>query len=133
MRNRRKTIESLKRLAERPGTKHEGVVAHQMLKRMLGNIPDVIAFRADDFPAGTTVFYNYWAYPENDVCLVMSKSPKIIHRQTWLRLAFIHLRRTRWVPVTSAKGCHISKTPLSSEDAHYMYSPYEEAPDIRPD
>jgi hypothetical protein len=121
MRDRRKTVESLRRLAERPGTKAEGEVAKRMLKRMAGDVPTPKKFSAAEFSRGTAVFYNYWAYPQNDPCVIVGKEPKIIAGETWVRMRFTHLKQPRRVPVTSAKGCHISKTPLSTADAEYMY------------
>jgi hypothetical protein len=126
MRNRRKTIESLRRLAERPGTKHEGEVARQMLERMEGSNSSlkVFDFKLCEFPIGTDVFYNYWAYPKNSRAVVMKGKDghfKVIEGKTWMRLKFDNLKSPRWVPVTSVKGSHISKTPLSNEDAQYMH------------
>ncbi len=121
MRNRRQTIESLKRLAERPGTPHEGEVARKMLERMAGNVPQPKPFNASDFPRGTTVYYNYWAYLTNEKCVIVGREPKTIQGQIWLRMQFDRLKQPRRVPVTSSKGCHISKTPLSEADAEYLY------------
>lgn len=120
-RNIRKTIEALKRLAERPGTLHEGETARRMLEKMVGSVPTVKPFRIEDFPRGTSVFYNYWAYPQNAPCVVVGKFPRVIKGETWLRLRFEHLKQPRWVPVTSAKGSHISKVALSAEEAGYLY------------
>jgi hypothetical protein len=124
MRNRRQTIEALRRLAERPGTKHEGETARRMLAKMIGNAPQAKPFRIEDFPNRVTVYYNYWGYPENDPCVVCHGKRDIasqfIDGNTWMRLRFTHLKQPRWVPVTSAKGCHISKHPLSPKDSDYM-------------
>jgi hypothetical protein len=125
MRNRRKTIESLRRLAERPGTTHEGENEKRALARMLERNPKVRPFNACDFPKGTLVFYNYWAYTKNDPCVVVGKQPKTIQSQTWMRLKFQSLKQPRWVPVTSVKGSHISTKPLSAEEANYLHTPYE--------
>lgn len=121
MRNRRQTIESLRRLAERPGTKHEGETARKLLEKMVGSVPVPKPFRACDFPRDTKVFYNYWAYPQNDPCVIVGREPKIIEGRVWLRMRFNHLKRPRRVPVTSTKGLHISKEPLSQSDAEYLY------------
>jgi hypothetical protein len=118
-RNRRRTIESLKRLAERPGTPEEGKTARALLEKMLGNIPK--PFDPAEFPRGTAVFYNRWAYPQNDPCVIVGREPKIIQGETWLRMSFPHLKQPRRVPVTSRKGCHISKAPLAAADAEYLY------------
>jgi hypothetical protein len=123
MRNRRKTIESLKRLAERPGTPSEGRVARAMLERMTAKgAPIPKPFNLAEFSRGTSVFYNYWAYPENDPCVIVGRKPKIVDGETWLRMRFDRLKQPRYVPVTSAKGSHISKAPLSAADAEYLYN-----------
>ena len=121
MRNRRKTIESLQRLAERPGTKAEGETARKLLEKMTANSPSLKPFSIAEFPRGTAVFYNQWAYPQNDPCVIVGREPKIIKGQVWLRMKFNHLAQPRRVPVTSPKGCHISKYPLSDEDAFYFH------------
>lgn len=121
MRNRRKTIESLRRLAERPGTPSEGEVARKLLDKLMGGLPAPKPFNVADFPRGTLVYYNYWAYPINDPCVIVGKEPKTIQGQVWLRMKFNHLKQPRRVPVTSEIGCHISKTPLSREDSGYFY------------
>jgi hypothetical protein len=92
-----------------------------MLDRMAANVPTPKPFVQSDFPRGTAVFYNRWAYPQNDPCIVVGKQAKIIQGETWVRMRFTHLKQPRRVPVTSAKGCHISKTPLSPADAEYLY------------
>ena len=129
VRNRRRTIAALRRLAERPGTPHEGIVAKIMLERMAGNSPQPKPFRLADFPLGTAVFYNYWAYPQNDPCTIAAGRRGVLHQtcagQTWMRLRFNHLKQPRWVPVTSVKGSHISKEPLSEADAKYLHMPHE--------
>lgn len=130
MSDRRKTMAALKRLADRPGTPGEGAVARAMLERMEANTavrPAPKPFRFEDFPIGCQVYYNRWAYPENDPCIVfpMKTAPhfRTIEGQIWMRLSFTHLKRPRWVPVTSSKGCHISLTPLSPADAEYLRNP----------
>lgn len=62
MRDRRKTIESLRRLAERPGTQHEGETAQLVLDQMLGSTPKGTQFRAEDFPQMTEVWYAQFCY-----------------------------------------------------------------------
>ena len=124
MRNRRQTIESLRRLAQRPGTKHEGETARRLLERMLGHRAILFRpFSATEFPKGTTVYYNRWAYEKNDPCIIVGKQPKVIQGQTWMRVKFQRLKQPRWVPVTSEKGSHISKTPLPLREAEYLYNP----------
>jgi hypothetical protein len=120
-RDRRKTIASLRRLAERPGTPAEGELARRLLEKM-STAPKrtVKPFLAAEFPRGTAVFYNYWAYRENDPCQIVGKEPKVAEGQTWLRMKFDSLKQPRWVPVTSAMGCHISRTPLSTQESEFM-------------
>jgi hypothetical protein len=124
-RNRLQTIEALRRLAARPGTKHEGETASRMLDRMVKNNFAPKPFSLESFPLGSAVFYNYWAYPQNCPCIVCEgrghTRAKVIQSQTWMRLRFAHLKQPRWVPVTSERGCHISLVPLSEQDAHEMY------------
>ncbi len=122
MRNRRRTIESLRRLADRPGTPHEGATARMLLERMIASAPTSKPFDIAEFPRGTAVYYNYWAYPHNDPCVIVGKESKIIQGQTWIIMRFTHLKQPRRVPVTSRKGSHISKTPLSSQDVEYLYN-----------
>ena len=88
---------------------------------MLQSCPQPKPFNLAESPRGTEVFYNYWAYPTNDPCVIVGRKPKVIQGQTWLRMRFNHLKQPRYVPVTSAKGCHISKKPLSPNEADEMY------------
>ena len=120
MRNRRRTIESLQRLADRPGTPAEGRTARKLLDKMVGKFPSFRPFDALEFPRGTKVFYNYWAYPFNDRCVIVGREPKTIGGQIWISMRFEHLKQPRSVPITSSKGCHISKEPLSADDAEYL-------------
>ena len=92
-----------------------------MLERLAGKIQISKPFNAAEFPRGTAVFYNYWAYPQNDPCVIVGKEPKVIQGRTWLRMRFTHLKQPRRVLVESAKGCHISKTPLEPQDAEDLY------------
>lgn len=118
-RDRRKTIAALRRLAERPGTPAEGETARRLLEKM-APMRTVKPFLSAEFPRGVAVFYNYWAYRENEPCLIVGKEPKLIDGKTWLRMKFDKLKQPRWVPVTSVMGCHISRTPLPSEESDYM-------------
>ncbi|MGA9884443.1 MAG: hypothetical protein WBQ34_12055 [Candidatus Acidiferrales bacterium] len=121
MRNRRRTIESLRRLAERPGTKAEGETAQKLLDQMLGNGPRPKPFDASKFPPGTRIFYNRWAYEFNQPGTVRTRGPKIIQGETWLLIKFDRLKNATWVPVTSRKGCHISTHPLPDAECDYLY------------
>jgi hypothetical protein len=120
-RDRRKTIASLRRLAARPGTPEEGETARRLLEKMsAAPMWAVKPFLAGEFPRGTSVFYNYWAYRGNESCQIIGKEPKLIDGKTWIRMKFDRLKQPRWVPVTSAMGCHISRTPLSAQESEYM-------------
>lgn len=122
MRNRRRTIESLRRLAERPGTPHEGETAQRLLDEMLGRVRrKAIPFRAEEFPQMTEVWYAYWCYL-NVHGYVTSREPKTIRGKTWVWIKFDHLKQARWVPVTSDEcGCHLSRAPFSEDDALYLH------------
>lgn len=121
MRNRRKTIESLRRLAERPGTPHEGALAEKMLERMAGSGPVPRPFRIEDWPRFTEIFYSYWCY-KNARGVIAGKAFKMIQGQWWVRIKFDHLKTVRIVPVTSdACGCHLSKTRMTKEEAIWFY------------
>lgn len=120
MRNRRKTIESLRRLVDRPGTPHEGAVAAAMLERLVGDEPQPKPFRMEDWPRMTPIFYSYWCY-KNARGVIAGKAFKMIQGQWWIRIKFDHLKTVRIVPVTSSIGCHISKTRHSEEEATWLY------------
>lgn len=121
MRDRRKTIESLRRLAERPGTPEEGETAQKLLEKMLDNNPKGIRFEAQKFPIMTEVWYAYWCY-RNQHGWIASKETKTVEGQIWVRIKFDHLKQARWVPVMSDFGCHLSLTPFSEADAEYLYT-----------
>jgi hypothetical protein len=122
MRNRRQTIESLRRLAERPGTAHEGETAHRLLEKMLGNGPKLRSFRAEDFPLLAEVWYAYWCY-RNQHGYVASKTPKMIKGRIWVRIKFDHQKPPRWVPVTSNEGgCHLSRVRFSDQEAEFLHN-----------
>ena len=120
MRNRQKTIASLKRLAERPGTPAEGDTARRLLAEMVGNAPQSKPFVLSDWPRGTEVYYNYWSYG-NAHGVIVGKDPKIIEGQVWLRIKFDHYKQVRRVPITSRKGCHLSRTPLPKDEVDFMW------------
>jgi hypothetical protein len=120
MRNRRKTIESLERLADRPGTKSEGEVARKMLERMRGSTKAPKPFNNADFPRGSIVWYNYWCY-RNERGVIVGRDPKTIQGEAWVRIKFDRSKNACRVPVTSRFGCHLSLTPLGSEESEYLY------------
>lgn len=125
MRNRRRTIESLRRLAERPGTAAEGATARLLLERMEGLARPYRLFTEAEFPRFTKIYYNYWTYSPNETGVIVGKKPKDIQGKIWVRIKFDHLKQPRSVPVTSVKhGCHISKVPLSPIECRELYDIY---------
>jgi hypothetical protein len=120
MRNRTKTIEALRRLAERPGTPEEGEAARLMLKRFGGKLWVPRLFDASMFPPGTQVFYCYWCY-RNDPGVVCKQAPKMQRGQWWMRIKFDRLKQPRWVPVTSELGCHLGLEPFEGNDQETLY------------
>jgi hypothetical protein len=128
MRNRRKTIESLRRLAERPGTPAEGETAHRLLEQMLEQmgakssppIPPRI-FSLGQFPRGTQVYYCYWCY-DNARGVIDCNGPKVLDSQIRMRIKFDRLKQPRWVPVTSKHGCHIALAPFRGDEAELLYN-----------
>jgi hypothetical protein len=123
MRNRRQTIESLRRLAERPGTKAEGETARRLLEAMTAGMPQPKPFNLSEFPRGTEIWYAYWCY-WNCRGTVRTKPPKMIQGKWWMLIKFDHLKQARWVPVTSGKGCHISKRPFTAEETEFLHNPW---------
>ena len=124
MRNRAQTLESLKRLADRPGTVEEGRTAKRLLERMKVHAPACRPFNLTVFPRGAKAYYNYWAYSTNEPCTVACDQYRTVEGRIWMRLKFDSLKSPRWVPVTSAKGCHLSIAPLSARDSDYLYHLY---------
>jgi hypothetical protein len=126
-------IEALRNLAERPGTEAEGRLARELLERVkvstlavgdavdrlqsVGLSPDEV--RAEirrRFPRGTRVYYNYWTYVENCPGTVTGYPVKPFREDwAWARIKFDYLKSSRAVPVYSAKGWHLSVSPVSSE------------------
>lgn len=123
MRNRRRTIESLRRLAERPGTPAEGETARRMLEKLGGKIsprPGERIFTLSEFPRGTRIWYAYWSY-DNAPGRIECSGPKAIEGKLWMRIKFDYLKNPRWVPVTSPLGCHLSTAPFEGEEAQALY------------
>ena len=120
MRDRSKTIASLRRLIDRPGTPQEGETARRLLKMMGGKDWVPRPFNASMFPCGTEVFYCYWCY-SNDRGTVCKQSPKMERGQWWMRIKFDRLKQPRWVPVTSELGCHLGFTPFEGNDKDVLY------------
>ena len=123
MRDKQRTIEALRHLAERPGTPQEGETARRLLALMGGVEWIVKPFDPALFPVGTTVFYCYWTY-RNLRAVVMTGKDGLYqtHRgQTWMRLKFTHLLHPRWVPVTSELGCHIALERFSGNEEETLY------------
>ena len=120
MRDRQKTIEALRRLAERPGTPEEGETAKRLLKQFGALEWIVTPFDHAKFPKGTRVFYCYWCY-RNEPATVVQSVLKHTGGETWMCLKFDSLKRSRWVPVTSPLGCHIGMKPFKGDDAETLY------------
>jgi len=123
MRNRRRTIESLRRLAERPGTPAEGETARRLLERMGASAPmrpGQRVFSLTEFPRGARVWYAYWSY-DNAPGEIVCNAPNAIEGKLWMRIKFDYLTHPRWVPVTSALGCHLSRSPFEGEEAKALY------------
>lgn len=121
MRNRSKTIEALRRLAERPGTPEEGETARALLERLGGGRKwKPRPFDAAMFPQGTRIFYCYWCY-RNYPGVVRTKPPKVIDGQWWMLIKFDRLKAPRWVPVTSELGCHIGLVPFEGLEEETLY------------
>src|SRR6185437_9694615 len=119
-RNRHRTIESLRRLADRPGTVAEGEAARKLLEKLGPNEWVPKPFDAVLFPAGTTVFYCYWAY-DNQRGVVCKQPPKMQRGNWWMRIKFDRLKQPRWVPVTSIVGCHIGLQPFQGREQKILY------------
>lgn len=125
MRDKQRTIESLRRLAERPGTPQEGETARRLLEKMVGSKSTTHArgriFSHVDFPVLSEVWYAYWCYP-NQHGFIASDKIKQTEGKIWMRIKFDHLKQPRWVPVTSLEcGSHISRTPWIEADARWLY------------
>jgi hypothetical protein len=120
MRNKQKTIESLRRLAERPGTPNEGAIARRLLEQLGAKTWVSRPFDPSLFPQGTVVFYCYRCY-KNDRGVIRTKPPKRIQGEWWVLIKFDHLKQARWVPVTSELGCHLSLTPFDGNERDTLY------------
>jgi hypothetical protein len=120
MRNKQKTIESLRRLAERPGSPNEGEIARALLEQLGAKFWKARPFAPSLFPPGTVVYYCYWCY-RNDRGVVRTKPPKVIQNQWWMLIKFDRLKQARWVPVTSELGCHLSLTPFEGNEQETLY------------
>jgi hypothetical protein len=120
-RNRSKTIESLRRLAERPGTVHEGEIARHLLEQMGALSWTGLPFDGGMFPTGTVVFYCYRCY-RNERGVICKQTPSSRHGQWWMRIKFDYLKQPRWVPVTSPLGCHLSREPFTGDKADTLYN-----------
>lgn len=122
MRNRSKTIEALRRLAERPGTPEEGDTARLFLEKLSGKKRAWIPHPLNPamFPPGTRIYYCYWCY-ENDAGTVRAKPAKMIEGQWWMLIKFDRLKTPRWVPVTSKLGCHVALEPFEGFEKETLY------------
>lgn len=120
MRDRQKTIQALRRLAERPGTPEEGQTARRLLAQFGALEWIVTPFDYAKFPKGTRVFYCYWCY-RNRAATIVQSGLKHFGGETWMCLKFDHLKQSRWVPVTSPLGCHIADEPFDGDVAETLY------------
>lgn len=125
MRDRTKTRESLRRLAERPGTHAEGETAKRLLEKFGVRLWIPKPFDHSQFPRGTRVFYCYWCY-RNDTGTVACDDPKILRGIKWLRIKFDNLKQPRWVPVESDLGCHLGLEPFVGDEAEILYRMFVE-------
>lgn len=129
-RNRAKTVASLRRLAERPGTRSEGEVAKRMLERFGIHEWHATPYDAAKYPADTRIYYCYWCY-RNEAGTVCKQPAKKIQGQWWLRIKFDYLKSPRWVPITSRLGCHISTAKFNGREAEIMYHMSEDIEGLR--
>src|ERR1700677_2577305 len=120
MRDRSKTIASLRRLIERPGTPQEGETARRLLEMMGGKDWVPRPFIPSMFPVGTVIYYCYWGY-ENERGTIRTKPPKLIQGQWWMLIKFDRLKNPFWVPVTSELGCHLGLTPFVGNEQKVLY------------
>lgn len=125
MKDRSKTIESLRRVAERPGSPNEGEIARRLLEQLGVKPWTARPFDPLDFPKGTRVFYCYWAY-ENTPGTIVSDNVKTQRSANsgtgpWMRIKFDYLKQPRWVPVISPLGCHLSLNPFPEPEAGILY------------
>ena len=120
MRDRSRTIEALRRLAERPGTPAEGETAHRLLEMMGAVEWNARPFDVAIFRPGATVFYCYWCY-RNARGTICKQPPRSRRGQWWMRIKFDHLKQPRWVPVTSLLGCHLSLEPFAGNEEETLY------------
>lgn len=123
MRDRSKTIDSLRRLAERPGSVEEGNTARRLLELMGGTDWIPTLFDPHKFPLGSVVYYCYWCYRNDRAVVVKGRNGLFQYHQgqTWMRLKFDRLKTPRWVPVTSNLGCHIGIAPFVGNEAEVLY------------
>jgi hypothetical protein len=123
MRDRQRTLEALRRLAERPGSPQEGETARRLLAMMDGAEWIPKPFDPALFPLGTVVFYCCWAHRNYRGIVTKGRDglSQTHHGQTWMRLKFDHLKNARWVPVTSELGCHIGLVPFEGNEEETLY------------
>lgn len=120
MKDRAKTIESLRRVAERPGSPNEGEIAKRLLAQLGVKQWMPRPFVRSDWPKGKEVFYCYWCY-RNEHGVIASGKTEVHRGQTWLRIKFDRLKQPRWVPVTSPLGCHIGTEPFTGNEGETLY------------
>ena len=138
----RRRIEALRNLASRPGTEHEGRVAAAMLARHEAKRPPLeiareiarVAYRKVEqditaqesirqeiltrFPRGTRIYYNRWAYYNNQPGVVIGYPVKAFKGSWgWIRIRFDGLKSVQGVPIYTTLGWHLSTEPVSGEES----------------
>lgn len=120
MRDRAKTIQALRRMAERPGTTEEGETAKQLLEKFGSQVWIPRPFEHSQYPRGTRIYYCYWCY-RNEAGMIASDKIRHDRGEVWMRIKFDSLRQPRWVPVTSPLGCHLGFAPFSGNNEETLY------------
>lgn len=120
MKNKSKTIDALRRVAERPGSPNEGEIAKRLLAQLGVKHWTPRQFIRSDWLKGKEVFYCYWCY-RNDHGVIASDKTQVHRGETWLRIKFDRLKQPRWVPVTSPLGCHIGTEPFTGNESETLY------------
>jgi hypothetical protein len=121
VRDKAKTIASLRRLAERPGSPNEGEIARRLLEQLGAKAWVGRPFNpVEEFFSGATIYYCYWAY-RNERGVICKQAPKMQRGEWWMRIKFERLKQARWVPVTSPLGCHLSLTPFEGNEQETLY------------
>lgn len=70
----------------------------------------------EQFPRGTRVYYNFWAYPPNCPATVSGYTATI----GWIRLKFDHLKTVRTVPIYASGELRLFTAPINEAAAERM-------------